>query len=249
MSVRRALPLLMLPLVLYVPAFAAGGKVEHVAFTTQDGFFLKGDYYPGRPGGPVVLLLHQLGSTRADYAGLARLLQSRGMNALAYDARGHGESTIKGGEPVRTVTWEDFSNRDFLDMTKDITAALKFLREKKGVGKAPVGIVGASIQSSTALVYAASHPEVKALALLSPGLGYHDIDTLRPMKRYGRRPVFIAASEEDTYSLESAKRLDNIASGDKKFEIYRGAGHGAKMFPNAPMLPAHIADWLSAHLK
>jgi dienelactone hydrolase len=223
---------------------------EKVSFDTSDGFFLKGDYYPGKAGGPVVLLLHQLGSTHSDFTALAKLLQSKGMNALAYDARGHGESTMKGGESVHSVSYKDFDRRDFLSMTEDIAAALKFLKNKKNVGEAPVGIVGASIQSSTGLIYAVSHKEVKALVLLSPGLSYRDIDTLKPMKEYGKRPVFIVAGEDDLYSFESANELNKAAVGEKKLEVYiNNAGHGAQMFPKAPELPLHIADWLSTHLK
>jgi pimeloyl-ACP methyl ester carboxylesterase len=245
MLIRHAIFSLALSMVCIGSAYAA--EVERVSFDTSDGFLLKGDYYPGRPGGPVVLLLHQLGSTRADYISLAKLLQAKGMNALAYDARGHGESVMKGG--VKT-SWDGFSRRDFLDMTKDIEAAERFLKEKKGAGNTPVGIVGSSIQSSTGLIYAVSHPEVRALVLLSPGRGYHDIDTLGPMKEYGRRPVFIVAGEDDLYSFESANELDKAAAGDKKLEVYiNNAGHGAKMFPRTPELPAHIVDWLAARLK
>ncbi len=245
MVIRQAILFLILAFWGVGTAYAAGA--EKVSFDTSDGFFLKGEYYPGKAGGPVVLLLHQLGSTHSDFTALAKLLQSKGMNALAYDARGHGESTMKGG---KKVTYKDFDRRDFLNMTEDIAASLRFLKEKKGVDNTPVGIVGASIQSTTGLIFAASHPEVRALVLLSPGLGYHDIDTLKPMKEYGKRPVFIVAGEDDLYSFESANELNKAAVGEKKLEVYiNNAGHGAQMFPKAPELPLHIADWLSTHLK
>jgi pimeloyl-ACP methyl ester carboxylesterase len=178
---------------------------------------------------------------------LAKVLQERGMNALEYDARGHGESTaLKDG---RKATYDGFSTADFENMTLDIEAALKFLHGEKKILKAPVGIVGASIQSSTGLIYASKHPEVKAVVMLSPGLSYHDIDTVGPMKVYGQRPVFIAASIEDSYSYKSAKELYETAQGPKKKEILSDAGHGTDMFRKEAGLPGKISDWLAANLK
>jgi dienelactone hydrolase len=226
---------------------AKSAPVQQVTFTTSDGFILKGSFYPGRPGAPIILLLHKLGSNRNEFTALAKLLQERGMNALEYDARGHGESTAK--SDGRKATYEGFSDADFADMTLDIDAALKFLHGEKKLQKAPVGIVGASIQSSTGLLYASKHPEVRALVMLSPGLSYHEIDTAGPMKVYGHRPVFIAASMEDSYSYKSANELYETARGPKKKEIFEGAGHGAEMFRKEAGLPGEIADWLAANLK
>jgi pimeloyl-ACP methyl ester carboxylesterase len=226
---------------------AKPASAQQVTFTTTDGFILKGTLYPGRPGAPIILLLHKLGSNRSEFTALAKLLQERGFNTLEYDARGHGESTAT--KDGRNLTYETFSTADFENMTLDIDAALKFLRGEKKIKNAPVGIVGASIQSSTGLLYASKHPEVRALVMLSPGLSYHDIDTVGPMKVYGPRAVFIAASIEDSYSYKSAKELYETARGPKKKEILSDAGHGVDMFRKEVGLPGKISDWLMANLK
>lgn len=226
---------------------ARPAAVQQVTFTTSDGIILKGSFYPGRPGAPIILLLHKLASDRNEFTGLAKVLQEKGFNALEYDARGHGESTVT--TDGRKLTYEGFLTPDWVNMTLDIDAALKFLHKQKKMAKAPAAIVGASIQSSTGLLYASKHPEIKALVMLSPGLSYHDIDTVGPMKAYGQRPVFIAASIEDSYSYTSAKELYEIAAGPKKKEIFEGAGHGAQMFRKEADLPGKIADWLAANLK
>ncbi|MGC2424313.1 MAG: alpha/beta fold hydrolase [Nitrospirota bacterium] len=218
---------------------------QEISVRTPDGWLLRGTYYPGKAGSPLILLMHKLGSNRSEFTGLAKALNARGCNVLAYDARGHGESTMLDG---KNVTYESFSDKDFENMTIDIDSVLKYLRQK-GVGKGEVGLVGASIQSSTGLIYAAKHPEVKALVLLSPGLSYHNIDTTRPMKEYGARPVFMAASTEDEASYESVKTLEQLAAGPKKTVILTDAGHGAQMFQKDPKLLLQVTDWLSANLK
>ena len=230
------------------PAYAAKSKpaaAEQVSFKTTDGITLVGDFYRGRQGAPVVLLLHQLGTDHTEFDGLARLLNVRGYNVLAYDARGHGKSTKKDGQDV---TYEGFDQAGFVDMTKDIEAALKFLRGKN-VSVKRVGIVGASIQSSTGLIYASTHQDVRALVMLSPGLSYHGIDTTAPMRTYGDRPVFVAASTEDSPSYEAAGVLSHMAKGPKELQMLTNAGHGAGMFKKEPGLQTKVADWLSRVLK
>jgi pimeloyl-ACP methyl ester carboxylesterase len=222
-------------------------KTVPVSFLTPDWFQIKGDFFPATPDAPVVLLLHQLGTNRSEFIGLAKALQSSGINALAYDARGHGESVLKDG---KKVTYETFTDKDFENTTVDMDSAIKFLRDKKKItAKSPVGIVGASIQSSTGLVYASEHPDVKAVVLLSPGLDYHGIDTKGPMARYGNRPVYIAASIDDAPSYKAAKELEAIATGAKKKEILSDGGHGATMFRKDPGLQDRVAAWLKGSLK
>ena len=231
----------------FIPAAACAARPgKEITVNTPDGWTLHGTYYPGRKGMPVILLMHKLGSDRSEFIPLARELSARGYNVVAYDARGHGESTMHDG---RRETFESFSDRDFEDMTTDEGAVLDYLRRNGAEKSVPVGLVGASIQSSTGLIYAAKHPEVKALVMLSPGLAYHNIDTATPMKEYGKRPVFIAASREDTTSYDAVGVLSRLARGPKKVVILSDAGHGAQMFRKDPELLVQVANWLAVNLK
>ena len=219
---------------------------EGVSFKTADGYELKGDWFPAGQKAPLALLLHQLGTNRSELLALAKILQQKGISALAYDARGHGESTAKDG---KKVTYESFQKQDFENMTLDIEAALGFLHKEKNVGKVPAAIVGASIQSITGLIYASKHPEIKALVMLSPGLDYHGIDTVGPMQAYGKRPVFIASSIEDAASYKASKELEKVAEGPKKRVTISDGGHGAAMFRKEPRLMEEVAGWLKEELK
>lgn len=221
-------------------------SAKAVSFTTSDKVILKGSYFPGKPGAPIVLLLHQLGSDRSEFVGLAKLLQGKGFNVLAYDARGHGESVVRDG---KKTSYEDFVREDFEKMTLDIEAALAHLRQDKRLAKAPVGIVGASIQSSTGLIFASKHPEVKALVMLSPGLDYRGIDTVAPMKIYGARPVFLAAGIQDAASYKAVRELEAVSAGPKKKAVFSNSAHGTAMLREEPGFEKKTADWISANLK
>src|SRR5262245_61932227 len=65
-----------------------------VTFRTDDGATLSATWYgPSNRTGPVVILVHMLHRTRRDWDALATRLAAEGIGALAFDLRGHGEST------------------------------------------------------------------------------------------------------------------------------------------------------------
>ena len=86
---------------------------EKVTFPTADGVQLVGTWYPGGGGAesPCILLLHQPGgqANRESWQRLARLLQKMGCAVLAFDFRGHGDSTR-----VEPAFWKSMANRALL---------------------------------------------------------------------------------------------------------------------------------------
>ncbi len=106
-------------------------------------------------GGPgaVVVLLHGLGGHAMEWWPLAARLTSE-FRVVAPDLRGHGAST--------TVP-EDLSSAAFCD---DVVAVIERL------GGGPVALVGQSFGAHTALLVAASRPDlVSALVLVEGGVG------------------------------------------------------------------------------
>ena len=100
-------------------------------------------------GAPGVVVLHGYGSSRANHADYAALLADAGINALALDVRGHGESegAMDGG------------------MLDDVLSALDWLRER---GATRLGLRGSSMGGFLALNAAARHDDVAAVAALCP---------------------------------------------------------------------------------
>lgn len=208
--------------------------VETVQLRTQDGVNIAASFYaPPKSGAAGVVLVHMVGRNRGDWADLAGELQAAGYAVLAIDLRGHGES---GGSKAWTK------------MTADVEAAVDFLRRQGDTDATRIGIVGASIGANLALVVAAADPQVKTVVLLSPGLDYRGVQTEEAMRAYGQRPALIVASQEDGYATDSSRTLDGLAQGKHQLKIYKGAGHGTRMFGPEPGLADLIAQWLDETL-
>lgn len=228
----RWLVLIVLLLVAGCTGGGTGGK--DVTLTTKDGVKIAATYYAGGERG--VILLHMLGRSRGDYAGLAQELNTRGFSVIAIDLRGHGQSE---------GNWRSFSPREFNAMTLDVRAAKEYL-VSRGVKPGRIGIVGASIGANIALRYAAEDHDIKTVVLLSPGLDYRGVVTEDAARQL--RSAFFAASEEDTYAYSSTERLYSLAEGEKVFERLRGAGHGTEMLDASPQLRKKVIAWLEARL-
>src|SRR5262249_8816613 len=133
---------------------------EKVKFYSVDGVELRGVFYssmhPTRVGkkAPCVILLHRIGgsSTENNWDNLAHDLQKAGFCVLAFDFRGHGNSTsvdsttfsketfnaqslVKGLDPnKKTISIADFNKGYYPQLINDIAAAKTFLDTRNDAG-------------------------------------------------------------------------------------------------------------------
>jgi pimeloyl-ACP methyl ester carboxylesterase len=127
-------------------------KLPHL--TTGDGTRIayRDRPAPGPGPAPSVLLLHGLAGHLGEWDDLAGRLVSSGHRVVAYDARGHGESTRRPASVSRAAPVED---------------AVTLLRK---LDLAPAILVGQSLGGHTAILLAAAHPElVHSLVLVEAG--------------------------------------------------------------------------------
>jgi 3-oxoadipate enol-lactonase len=104
--------------------------------------------------GPVVLLAHGLTATRRYVLHGSRTLARSGRRTVAYDARGHGESTPSPAGP---------GGYTYPALVEDARAVLD------AEGAARAAVVGVSMGSATALALALEHPDrVSALVVVTP---------------------------------------------------------------------------------
>lgn len=200
-----------------------------VFLETEDGTEITGSFYYG--SGPSVILLHQLGNDRNSWNMFANKLNKRNYTVLSIDLRGHGQSEGK---------WQEFDEEDFKDMIFDVRAAKDFL-EQQGANTEILITIGASIGANTALNFAAEDEDVKAAALLSPGLNYKGIETGKSAKDIDI-PTFIAVSEGDDYSFDSSKKIHNMIE-NSHLEEYKGEPHGTDML-KVTNLNNDLINWL-----
>lgn len=216
------------------PRPAAGP--EPVTFLTEDGVSIAAELrQPSARPAPAVILVHMVTRTRADWAAAADRLSEAGLVVLAMDLRGHGASGVA-AEPA--------ANPDDMNASvRDVRAARVFLSGRPDLCSGRIGIAGAQVGASLAILEAASDPLVASVALLSPGLDYRRLRPEAAMKKYNGRPALILASAEDAYASRSARELSTLGSGIRDFRLLNGAGHGTVMLARQPDLIGVLVDW------
>jgi len=239
-----------------VAARAEEYSTREVELYAADGYRITGTHYfiPDRSG-PALFLLHMLGGKHADWDSFLPILEKAGIKSIfAVDLRGHGGSNIRkpvGGksDSVSNVNWRDFTEDDFKDVVNDLDVAWDFLKKSSSTDTTRMGVMGASIGANYAAIFASDHPDVKSLALLSPGVIYRGVEFLEAVERYGARPVLFAASREDEYSANSCKKLKEISAGTPAhLEILKGSAHGTYLIENNPGFKHFLSDWFRSTL-
>jgi len=207
-------------------------EARRITFEAEDGLTLVGDLRAGAgPEAPLVVLVHQLSTTRAEWEPLLRRFAvAPAMTTFALDMRGHGESTRRGDD---TVAWGDFETADWERVAEDVRAALTHLREEVGLDPSHVILIGSSIGSSAVIRAAANEPAVDAVVALSPGRAYRGVDALTPLAALGERPLLAIASRGEPASAETATQMAQIAAAGDHL-LVDGDRHGVGMFESAP---------------
>ncbi|KKQ40019.1 MAG: hypothetical protein US71_C0016G0003 [Parcubacteria group bacterium GW2011_GWD2_38_12] len=215
--------------------------MEEITLTTQDDVRLYADYYKSSTlNAPAVLLLHMMPETKESWREFAKKLREVGFQVLAIDFRGHGKSVFKNNH---LMNYKNFTDTQHQQKIHDIEIAVKFLIDEKGPSS--IFLVGASIGANLAIQYMANHTRIIAGAILSPGLDYRGVKPELFIKNLDEdQAIYLAASEDDKYSADSAKELYNLAKTAKKLKLLRNAGHGTDMFNANPDLMDEIIDWL-----
>jgi pimeloyl-ACP methyl ester carboxylesterase len=219
-----------------------------------DGWRSMATLTPGSDPGVGVVLVHQLGSNRGEWAPLvAKLQEGRAVTSLAIDLRGHGDSTT--GPRDERITWESFgTDRErWAGTALDVLAAVQYLRL---AGARRVVVVGSSIGGSAALLAATAtlggyvappSAEIDAVAMLSPGMDYHGLELADPMRRYlaTRRPLLMFAAEGDD---DSAAAVPALAPGnlpDVEAEVFAGtSAHGVSLCNQGPARWGRLDAWI-----
>lgn len=127
---------------------------ETVSFQVPEGNQRVGWFIPGR-GQATVLLLHGYGCQRQEMLEYADVLHRAGYSTMLFDFRNRGDSD---GDAVTLGFYE----------TQDAVAAVEYLKTRHDVDINRLGVLGASMGASVAIMAAAQVPEIKAAIADSP---------------------------------------------------------------------------------
>jgi pimeloyl-ACP methyl ester carboxylesterase len=234
---RTLLSFLFLTALVGVAAEAPAPK--DVDITAVDGLKLRGTYSAAAKPGPGVLLLHMCNTDRKSWAPLVPQLVAAGINVLAVDNRGFGES---GAVPDATPQQQAEARKLW---PSDFDADFAYLLAQPGVDKNRIGIAGGSCGVDNAVQTARRHPgDVKSLVLLAGGTDGNGIQFLR---QNAWLPLFTAAAADDQYDPNAPQTMKWFAefSGNprNKFMGFPDGKHGTEIFPVHPELPKAITAW------
>ncbi len=228
---------------------------EDMELQTADGWTIAARYSPSTEEDQLTfILLHDARGRMQNWYYLAKKMASRGVGYLALDMRGHGRSVkAPAGQPA---TWREFivkkGDNPYEGVREDIAAAAKFL-ESKGIPAEAVALGGADLGGSLAMKYAALHPEIAMVFVLSPGMSYHDIPTVNAVRAYRDRPILFVTADDDRKSAAETAILYQFArqaDGDQNVTLIRAAkGHGTRMLVFSKGLVDELLDWVDNPVK
>lgn len=214
---------------LLTPPKLLGLPVERVTLSTEDGLTLVSWVIPADSSGLWLLICHGNAGNLSEfdrpvhYAGLRRL----GLNLLAFDYRGYGESE---GAPSESGLY------------KDANAAYRLLREQRGVPPERIILFGHSLGSAVAVDLAGRVPvgglivEGALSSVVDRGAELYPYIPVRWIAgtRFAsiqkisdvRAPkLFLHATGDEVIPLAHGRRLYEAAPPPKTFVELRG-GHG-----------------------
>jgi pimeloyl-ACP methyl ester carboxylesterase len=229
--------------------------LQIVDLKSADGIVLKATYFPAAKPGPGILLFHQSNRTRTSWNDLARQLAAAGINTLALDTRGYGES----GGTRREATQPE-------KQQADLETAFRFLVSQPGVLRDVIGSAGTGwLGVDNSVQIARLHPNsIKSLVLMSG-------ETLRPgiefLHQTPQLPELFVVADSDEYppTVEAMLLLyARSSSPTRKLIHYSGehdapwlwyetsdaskvpatGSHGTDLFKTYPDLPDTIMQWL-----
>lgn len=217
---------------------------QPVQFKAADGVEIFGSYYAAtKSSRPVILLFHQAGSNRFEYAPIAPKLVAAGFSCLAIDQRWGGEMWGHTNETVKKLGHTETAADKMADLEADLEAALAWARTRNPHRK--FILWGSSYSASLVFVVAAQHPEeVAGVLAFSPGEYFQAHPTvIEDAAMKVRVPVFVT-SENDTDQLRQATRIfDAVASRDRVHYKAQFAVHGSSTLRTDRNAKGAAANW------
>lgn len=186
-----------------------------VEFPSKDGLMISAVLYEIDPTKPIILLCHQAGYNKYEYADIAPRLNKMGFNALAIDQRSGGTFANKPNETYNRAIESGIEKIDFTDVIQDIESAINFLTEKY---QQKIILWGSSYSSSLVLHIAAKNKNVKAVISFSPGDYFgKSLPSLKTIFPKIDQPFLVTSSKEEAAELK--KLFSNLKLGEQQSQF------------------------------
>lgn len=198
---------------------------QKVEFPASDGLVIQGNLYEVNKEKPVILLCHQAGYNRIEYADIAPQLNELGYNCLAVDLRSGGNFAGKSNNTNKRAL-EKGLQPEMVDAQQDITAAVAYLNKKY---KKDIIVWGSSFSSSLALIEGAQNTNIKAIIGFSPGdyFGTKAV-SLKTIFPTINKPFLVTSSREEAVALGSLIDSSQLQKNQLQFVPQSEGFHGSR---------------------
>lgn len=209
---------------------------ETIELTTSDGMIVPGTYRRAAEPKALILLFHQRGSSRVEYADIGPRLAANGYASLAIDQRGGGDKWRVPNEPAQA--WGETDTH--WDAMPDLEAAMAWAA---GQGL-PVALWGSSYSAALVFPLAAANPDaVKALLAFSPGEYLEGDATSRAARRL-TMPLFVSSATSLNEVAYAQPIFDAAGSADKTYFLPKAGGeHGSSALIRTENPDGHGEMW------
>jgi uncharacterized protein len=233
------------------PAARLGLEPERTAFTTDDGVQIVGWVMPAaqNANGFWLLICHGNSGNLSEFERPAHYaaLRDVGLNLLAFDYRGYGESGGTASEP---------------GLYRDADAGYRYLTEERGVPASRIILFGHSLGSAVAIDLASRSPAAGLIvegALTSTVNRGQELYPFIPVRLLARSrfssidkvsgiripKLFLHATRDEVIPIAHGRRLFQAAAEPKKFVELEGMHSDAFAVDSARYFDS-IADFLSS---
>ena len=201
-----------------------GLTADAISFAASDRVQVFADYYSaGSQQKPLILLFHQAGSNRGEYATIGPMLATLGFNALAIDQRSGGNAWGQTNDTVKHLG----KSTDYDEALLDLEAALQWAKSSGHTGS--ILAWGSSYSASLVFLLAAEHRgDINALLAFSPGEYLRGSSTVRKAAAQVSIPIFVTSAKDPKEIAMAKSILDVALSAEKTQFVPQIAGvHGS----------------------
>lgn len=174
-------------------------RKSHITLMASDSLVIDADKYQSKKSFPYLILLHQEESSKEEFDSLIPHFVKMNLNCLAINLRsGNSMGYFKNETASRAR--ENGIPSSFLDASRDIDAAIKYLYEATGK---PVSLFGSESSATLALLNGKNNDHVRAIVAFNPGDYFAPEYSLKNILDNYTKPFFIATSENEFDSFQN----------------------------------------------
>jgi len=196
-----------------------------VEFSSLDGLVINGSLYEIGKNNPIILLMHQAGYNRIEYADIAPKLNELGYNCLAVDLRS-GVTFAGKSNNTNTRAIEKGLQPEMINAQQDVAAAIAYLNKKYNQ---KVIVWGSSFSSSLALLEGVNNDKVKGIISFSPGDYFGNAaPSLATVFSEIKKPFLITSSKQEAQTLKALIGNSKLKTNQQQFIPTSNGFHGSR---------------------